>query len=157
MQTEENTKTCYRRGNRRTRWKTSPRPSKLKSIHKWISWSTWITKDPPSLVYPMYLSLLSFCYQQTSQSIVFTSFLNPAIHTIASAKPHQHLLENPKNFPSSKTLSILWKCVGYVWVQISSQGMTMGEGRRKGYIDFSLRLSSSLSLKVGVLCCRKPI
>ena len=103
-------------------------------------------KDPPSLVYPMYLSLLSFCYQQTSQSIVFTSFLNPAIHTIASAKPHQHLLENPKNFPSSKTLSILWKCVGYVWVQISSQGMTMGEGRRKGYIDFSLRLSSSLSL-----------
>ena len=30
-------------------------------------------------------------------------------------------------------------------VQISSQGMIMGEGRRRGYNDFSLRMSSSLS------------
>ena len=32
-----------------------------------------------------------------------------------------------------------------VWVQISSQGMIMGEGRRRGYNEFSLRMSSSLS------------
>ena len=35
--------------------------------------------------------------------------------------------------------------MGCVWVQISSQGMIMGEGRRRGYNDFSLRMSSSLS------------
>ena len=46
---------------------------------------------------------------------------------------------------NSKTLSALWKGVGCVWVQISSQDMTMGEGRRKDYNDFSLRMSSSLS------------
>jgi len=33
MQTQDNTKTCYRRGNRRIRQKTSPRPSKSKLIH----------------------------------------------------------------------------------------------------------------------------
>ena len=32
-----------------------------------------------------------------------------------------------------------------IWVQISSQGMIMGEGRRRGYNEFSLRMSSSLS------------
>ena len=35
--------------------------------------------------------------------------------------------------------------MGCVWVQISFQGMTMGEGRRRGYNDFSLRMSSTLS------------
>jgi len=33
MQTQDNTKMCYWWGNRRTRRKTSPRPSKSKSIH----------------------------------------------------------------------------------------------------------------------------
>jgi len=28
MQTQDNTKKCYRRGNQSTRWKTSSRPSK---------------------------------------------------------------------------------------------------------------------------------
>ena len=35
--------------------------------------------------------------------------------------------------------------------------MSMGEGRRIGYNDFSLRMSSSLSLKDGCVFCRKPI
>ena len=34
--------------------------------------------------------------------------------------------------------------------------MKMGEERRRGYNDFSLRMSSSLS-KDGCVCCRKPI
>jgi len=33
MQIQNNTKTCYRRGNQSTWRKTSPRPSKLKVIH----------------------------------------------------------------------------------------------------------------------------
>jgi len=33
MQIQDNTETCSRRGNRRTRWKTSSWPSKSKSIH----------------------------------------------------------------------------------------------------------------------------
>jgi len=33
MQTQNNTRTCYRRGNQRTRRKIFLRPSKLKSIH----------------------------------------------------------------------------------------------------------------------------
>ena len=79
MQTQDNTKICYRIRNRRTRRKTSPWPFKSKSIHWRISWSTQITKDPPNLVYPMYLSLPSSCYQRTFQSLVFTSFLDPVI------------------------------------------------------------------------------
>ena len=34
--------------------------------------------------------------------------------------------------------------MGCVWVQISSQGMTMGGKRRRGYNDFSLRMHSFL-------------
>jgi len=33
MQTQDNTETCYRRGNQSTRQKTSLRPSKSKLIH----------------------------------------------------------------------------------------------------------------------------
>jgi len=33
MQTQDNTETYYRRGNQRTRQKTSSQPSKSKSIH----------------------------------------------------------------------------------------------------------------------------
>ena len=45
-----------------------------KSIHQRISWSTRITKGPPSLVYPLYLSPPSSCYQLVSRNLVFSSF-----------------------------------------------------------------------------------
>ena len=93
----------------------------------------------------MYLSPPSSCYQRTSRSHVFSNFPDLAILSITSAKPHQLLLANAQNFPSSKTLSTLWICVGRVWVQISSQDMAMGNKMRRGYNDFSLRMSSSLS------------
>ena len=99
----------------------------------------------------MYLSPLSSCYQQTSRSHVFSSFPDPTIHPIASVKPHRLLLAKPQSFPNSKTPTTLWKGVGCVYVQISSQGMTMGEGRRRGYNDFSLRMNSSLSKRW--VCC----
>ena len=113
IQPQDNTKTCYQRGNLRTRRKTSLWPSKSKSI------------------YPMYLNPPSSSYQWTSRSHVFSSFPNPAILPIASTKPHWLLLTNSQNFPNSKTLSILWIYVGYIWVQISSQGMAMEEGKRR--------------------------
>ena len=38
------------------------------------SWSTWITKDPSSLVYHIYLSPLSSCYQLASRNLIFSTF-----------------------------------------------------------------------------------
>ena len=104
-----------------------------------------LARDHQSLIYPMYLSPPSSYSNKASRNRVLSSSPDPAIHPIASAKPHRLLLAIPQSFPSSKTLSTLWKGVGCVWVQISSQGMTMWEGRRRGYKDFSLRMSSSLS------------
>ena len=116
-----------------------------KSIQQTISWDTRIARDPSSLIYPMYLSPPSSYSNKAFRNRVLSSFPNPAIRPIASAKPHRLLLAIPQNFPSSKTLSTLRIDVGQVWVQISSQGMTMEEGRRRGYNDFSLRMGSSLS------------
>ena len=79
----------------------------MKSIHQWISWSTWITKDPLNLVYPIYLSPPNSCYQRTSRNLIFTSYPNPAIWLIAFTKPHWLLLANPQNFPNFKTLFTL--------------------------------------------------
>ena len=98
----------------------------------------------------MYLSLPSICYQRTSWSLVFTSYPDLTIRPIASTKPHWFLLAKSQNFLSSKTLYALNMC-GCVWVQISSQGMIMGERRRRGYNNFSLRISSSLSKRW--VCC----
>ena len=98
----------------------------------------------------MYSSPSSPCYQRTSRNHIFSSFPNPAICPITSSKPHRLLLANPQSFSNSKTFSTLWKCVNCIWIQISSQGMSMGEGRRRYYNDFSLRMSSSLSKRMGV-------
>ena len=93
----------------------------------------------------MHLSPPSSYSNKASRNRVLSNFQDPAIRQIAFAKSHRLLFANPQSFLSSKTLSTLWICVGYVWVQISSQGMTMGERRRRGYNDFSLRMSNSLS------------
>ena len=98
----------------------------------------------------MYLSPPSSYFNKASQNRVLSSFPNPAIRPIASAKPHRLLLTNPQSFPNSKTHSTLWKCVGCVWVEISSQDITMEKGRRRSYNDFSLRMSRSLSKRMSV-------
>jgi len=46
MKIQNNIETCYWRGNRSTRRKTSLRPFKSKLIHQWISWSTRISRRP---------------------------------------------------------------------------------------------------------------
>ena len=67
------------------------------------------------------------------------AFLISQYCPIASAKPHRLILANLQNFPSFKTLSTFWIGVDCICVQISSQCMTMGEGRRRGYNNFSLK------------------
>ena len=85
MQTQDNIKMCYRKGNRKTRRKPLHNPLSRNRFTSKYSWSTRITKDPPSLVYPMYLSPPSSCYERNSRSLVFTSFPDLAIQPIASA------------------------------------------------------------------------
>ena len=46
MQTQDNTKTCYRKENRRTWRKTSSRPSKLKLIHQRLKLEYMNNKRP---------------------------------------------------------------------------------------------------------------
>ena len=60
MQIQDNTKTCYRRGNRRTRRKTYPQSSKSKSIHQRIKLEYTNNKKPfkPSLPNVLELSKL---------------------------------------------------------------------------------------------------
>ena len=122
MQTQDNTPMCYRRENRRTWRKTSPPPSKL----------GYMNSKRPSKPNLMYLSPPNFYSNKASRNRVLSNFSDSAMHPIAFAKSHWLLLANPQSFPSSKTLSTLWKNVSYVWVQISSQGMTMGERKRRG-------------------------
>ena len=93
----------------------------------------------------MYLSPPSSYSNKASQNHVLSSSPDLAIHPIASAKPHRLLLAILQSFPSSKTLSTLWIGVGCIWIQISSQGMTIGEGWKRNYNDFSLKMSNSLS------------
>ena len=52
MQTQDNTKTCYQRGNRRTWRKTSPRPSKSKLIHQRIKLEYTNNKRPSKASLP---------------------------------------------------------------------------------------------------------
>ena len=104
-----------------------------------------LERDLPSLIYPMYLRPPSSYSNKASRNRVLSNSSDPTIRPIASTKPHRLLLAIPQSFPNSKILSTLYIGVGCVLVQISSQSMTMREGWRKGYNDFSLRMSSSLS------------
>ena len=38
-------------------------------------------KDPPNLIYPLYLNPPSFSSQQTSPSLIFTSYPDPTVST----------------------------------------------------------------------------
>ena len=137
---------CYRRGNRSPWRKTSPPPSKQSIIHQRMKLGYMNSRRPskrnlPSVPKPSKL----LAPTRLHRTFVFSSLLDPAVHPIASTKPYQLILAIPQSFPSSKTLSTLRIDVGCLWVQIFSQGMTMGVGWRRSYNDFSLRMSSSLS------------
>ena len=59
--------------------KTSPRLFEPKWSTSELVGVQGYQKDPPSLIYPKYLRLPSSNYQWTSQSLVFTSYPDPAI------------------------------------------------------------------------------
>ena len=69
MQTQDNTETCYRRGNQRIRQKTFPRPSKSKLIHQRIKLEYMNNKrsSKPSLPHVL----------EPSKFLLPTDFLEP--------------------------------------------------------------------------------
>ena len=92
-----------------------------------------LARDSPSLIYLLYLSLPSSYSNKASRNCVLSSFLDPAtssmlhLPTLASSNSSQ---QHQKYSLHSKKVWIMF------WVQISSQGMIMGEGWRRGYNDF---------------------
>ena len=100
-----------------------------------------IARDPPSLIYPLYLSPPSSYSNKTSRNHVLSSSPDPA----TSSMLHPPSLASSNTSQQHQKHSLHWKGVDCIWVQISSQGMIMGEGRKIGYNDFSLRISSFLS------------
>ena len=81
MQIQDNTETCYQRGSRRTRQKTSSQPSKSKSIHQRIKLEYINNKRPskpslPNVLEPSKLLLpigfLEPCLLQLSPILQFS-------------------------------------------------------------------------------------
>ena len=106
-----------------------------------------LARDPSSLIYSLYLSPPSFYSNKASRNYVLSSFPDPA----TSSMLHLPSLTSSNASQQHQKHSLHWKGVDCVWIQISSQGMIMGEGRRRGYNDFSLRMSGSLSKRW--MCC----
>ena len=85
-------------------------------------------KDPPSLIYPMYLNPPNSIYQRVSQSHVFTSYSNPTI----SFKLHLPINGFFQYFPyASKLLSTLRMGEVKVWAKNLSR-MCKLRGRSRG-------------------------
>ena len=123
----DNIEMCYRRGNQRTWRKISPPPSKCNwstrqsvRIHGWA-------KDPPSLIYHLYLCPLSFYSNKVSRNHVLSSTPNPAtsfmlhLPSLASSNASQqhqkpHLtLSNGVVSVYAINLSMVWKWRGRRW------------------------------------------
>ena len=157
MQTQDNTAMCYRRGNRKTRRKTSPPPSKrlIDPLNNQLGYTNSKRPSKPDLPNVPKPSMLLLqqgfsepCLVQLSRSHNMPDCIRQASPVSFGKSPKLPKLQN-----TLYTLKRCWLCLA----QISSQGMIMGERRRRGYNDLSLRMSSSLSLKDGCVCCKKPI
>ena len=92
---QDNTLMCYRRGNRRTRRKTSPPPPSNNQSTRQLVVIHGLERDPPSLIYLLYLSPPSSYSNKTSQNRVLSSSLDPVtssmLHspTLASSNTSQ--------------------------------------------------------------------
>ena len=84
MKTQDNTKTCYQKGNRRTWRKTSSRPFKQKSIHQRIKLEYTNNKRPfkPSLPHVLDPSklLLSTDFSKSNIFQLFRSHNSAQLH-----------------------------------------------------------------------------
>ena len=72
-----------------------------------------LAKDPPSLIYPLYLSPPSSYSNKTSQNRVLSNSPDPAIHPIASAKSWLLPMLPNSTKSSLDTLKRCGKCLGY--------------------------------------------
>ena len=103
MQPQDNTKTCFRRGNQRTRQKTSPQPSKSKSIHQRINLEYTNNKrtsnssqpnvlKPSKLLLPTYFS--ESCLLQLSESHNMPNCIHQASSASFGKSPMLPKLQN---------------------------------------------------------------
>ena len=93
--------------------KSLHRPSRNNRSTKQSIWIHGLARDPPSLIYSLYLSPPSSYSNKASQNRVLSNSPNPAIHPIASAKSWL-LPMLPNNTKSSlDTLKWCGKCLGY--------------------------------------------
>ena len=152
MQTQDNSEKCYRRGNRRTQRKTSSRPSKLKLFHQRIKFEYTNIKRPfkPSLPHVLEPSKLLLptdfsesCLLQLFESRNMPDYIRQASPASFGKSPKLSNLQN-----TLYTLNRYELCLD---TNLLSMGITIEEGRRRDYKDFSLRMSSSLSNEVRVL------
>ena len=117
----DDTPMCYRRGNQRTWRKISPPPSKRnRSTRQSVKIHGW-AKDPPSLIYPLYLSPPSSYSNKASRNHVLSSTPNPAtsfmlhlpsLTSSNASQQHQkpHLtLSNGVVSVCTINLSMIWK------------------------------------------------
>ena len=140
MQTQGQHTMCYRRGNRSSQRKTSPPPSKRSIIHQKMQLGYMNSNRPskPNLPdVPKPSKLLA--PTRLRRTFFFSSLPDSAI--IHSIRHPWHLPMLPK---ASKTLNTLNGCGQCLDKNLLSIGMTMREGMRRDYKDFSLRMSSSL-------------
>ena len=112
MQTQDNMPMCYRRGNQRTRRKTSPPPSSNWSTRQSVEMHG-LARGPLILIYSMCLSPPSSYSNKASWNCVLSSSLNPAIHSIASAKAWLLPILPSSTTSSLDTLKGCGKCLGY--------------------------------------------
>ena len=122
MHTQDNTETCYRRGNRRARRKTSPQPSKSKSIHQRIKLEYMNNKRPskPSLprVLEPFKLLLPTDFSESCLLKLFGSRNMPDCIRQASLAS---FAKSPKLPKLQNTLYTLKTCVFYLGTNLLSR------------------------------------
>ena len=113
MQIQDNTLMCYQRGNKELGKKPfRPPPSGNRSTRQSVG-IHGLARDPPSLIYPMHLSPPSSYSNKASRNHVLSSFLDPAIRSIASAKAWLLPMLPSNTKTSLDTLKRCGKCLGY--------------------------------------------
>ena len=121
MQTQDNTPMCYQRGNRKTREKPLCRPlSGNRSTRQSVGIHE-LARDPPSLIYPMYLSPPSSYSNKATRNHVLSSSLDPAtssmlhLSSFASSNTSQQYQNLTEHFGKDVVsvwainLSMIWK------------------------------------------------
>ena len=100
-----------------------------------------LARDPPSLIYPLYLSPPSSYSNKASWNHVLSSSPNPA----TSSMLHLPSLVSSNASQQLQKHSLHYERCGLCLSTNLLLRYDNGEGWRRGYNDFSLRMSSTLS------------